>query len=292
MLGQRFLDLSSRHAAKEARGKRTTGKIHSFGTLHKYVQVLKNAGEWIGPKFGVTRLDQVTAEQAQAYLAHRTAHGIGQKQLDADRTALHYLKKVSKLDRVIAQEPRKLESRAYTPAQIRAIAAHQSERNALATELAHRTGLRAHELLTLQRGDDGVRSDYRAWRSDLFHGRPGEIYLVTGRGGLVRQIAVPKDLARRLESHRLEQPRTLSDRGIRYEVRYDIGGGMAWSQSVRTAAVTHFGWSTGAHGLRHSYAQERIGELQRRGYLYRDAEEVVSQEMGHFRPDVVRSYLR
>lgn len=295
MLARRFLDLSSRHAAKQAagiKGNKATGGIHSIATLRKYSQSLKNAGEWIGPKFGISRLDKITTEHASAYLSHRAHHGIGQKQLDADRTALHYLRNVDELDRVLAEEPRKLEPRAYTPAQIQIIAAHQSERNSLATELSYRTGLRAHELLTLQRGDDGVRSDYRAWRDDLFHGRAGKVYLVTGKGGLIRQIMVPNDLARRLERCRLDTPRTLVDRHIRYDVRYDIGGGMAWSQSVRSAAISQFGWSTGAHGLRHSYAQARIEELQRLGYLYRDAETVVSQEMGHFRPDVVRSYLR
>lgn len=52
------------------------------------------------------------------------------------------------------------------------------------------------------------------------------------------------------------------------------------------------GRSTGAHGLRHSYAQERMTELQNRG-LSRDAAlETVSQEMGHFRPEITETYLR
>lgn len=51
------------------------------------------------------------------------------------------------------------------------------------------------------------------------------------------------------------------------------------------------GWSRGAHGVRHSYAQERMAELQR-GLRYDDALEVVSQELGHFRPGITREYLR
>ncbi|MDF5425801.1 site-specific integrase, partial [Vibrio parahaemolyticus] len=50
-------------------------------------------------------------------------------------------------------------------------------------------------------------------------------------------------------------------------------------------------WSTGAHGLRHSYAQERMSELQK-NMTYEKALEVVSQEMGHFRPDITEVYLR
>ena len=49
---------------------------------------------------------------------------------------------------------------------------------------------------------------------------------------------------------------------------------------------------TGAHGVRHTYAQERVIELQRQHYRFEDAKEVVSQEMGHFRADIIDTYLR
>ncbi|RCS56703.1 site-specific integrase, partial [Brachybacterium sp. JB7] len=58
------------------------------------------------------------------------------------------------------------------------------------------------------------------------------------------------------------------------------------------ASQRGLGWSNGAHGVRHSYAQERMGELQRSGLAYRDALETVSQEMGHFRPAITEVYLR
>ena len=35
-----------------------------------------------------------------------------------------------------------------------------------------------------------------------------------------------------------------------------------------------------------------MSTLQGMGYEYRDAMEVVSQEMGHFRPDITECYLR
>jgi hypothetical protein len=52
------------------------------------------------------------------------------------------------------------------------------------------------------------------------------------------------------------------------------------------------GRSTGAHGLRHAYAQERMRELQNRGVPYKEARAILSQELGHFREDVVETYLR
>ena len=77
-----------------------------------------------------------------------------------------------------------------------------------------------------------------------------------------------------------------------YTQHYDLGGGHAWSQSVSAASQLELGWSTGAHGLRHGYAQDRVGELQGSGHGHDSALETVSQEMGHFRPDITRVYLR
>ncbi|MCJ7603797.1 MAG: phage replisome organizer N-terminal domain-containing protein [Desulfobulbaceae bacterium] len=52
------------------------------------------------------------------------------------------------------------------------------------------------------------------------------------------------------------------------------------------------GFSNGAHGLRHSYAQERMEELQCSGMNYEDAKGTVAQEVGHFAKDTTETYLR
>ena len=91
---KKYLDLSSRHAAKQAasvKGSKTTGNIHSIGSFKKYTSALKLAGEWAKATYGQNHLDSLTKDQAQAYLELRVAHGIGQKQLDADRTTLRFL---------------------------------------------------------------------------------------------------------------------------------------------------------------------------------------------------------
>ncbi|MDN4711067.1 site-specific integrase, partial [Vibrio parahaemolyticus] len=65
-----------------------------------------------------------------------------------------------------------------------------------------------------------------------------------------------------------------------------------WSNSFSAASKRVLGWSEGAHGLRHSYAQERMHELQKAGFNRDLALETVSQEMGHFRPEITEVYLR
>jgi len=171
------------------------------------------------------------------------------------------------------------------------VADRQHDANRLATEIAHAAGLRAHELLTLRPAAEQP-ADARPARDEKFAVREGERYTVVGKGGLCREVLIPRELADRLEAARLAEPQRVTDRGVHYTQHYAIGGGQRWSNSWSQASNAALGWSNGAHGVRHSYAQERMGELQRAGLSYRDALETVSQEMGHFRSEITEVYLR
>ena len=117
-------------------------------------------------------------------------------------------------------------------------------------------------------------------------------YTVIGKGGLIREVRLPPYLAQALEQRRLPEPQRLTDRGIHYPQHYDLAGGQRWSNAFSAASQRALGWSRGGHGLRHRYAQERLDELQRTGLSQAQALETVSQEMGHFRPDITLVYLR
>jgi len=82
------------------------------------------------------------------------------------------------------------------------------------------------------------------------------------------------------------------DREINYLQRYDIGGGHKWSCSFSKASSRTLFFSNGGHGLRHSYAQERMDELKGLGLSRQVALETVSQELGHFRAEITEVYLR
>ena len=201
-------------------------------------------------------LRDLTPESATAYLRTRTAE-LGQKALDMHRQALQaMLVHVSRrpppggrLEVVRSARPQRRTGRAYTPVQVRMVAARQTARNALATGIAHAAGLRAHELLTLARPGEQP-PDPRPARAEKFLGRPGRDYTVVGKGGLVRLVRIPRDLADRLEARRRDQPVRVTDRGVHYRSRYDVGGGQPWSRSFSAASRHALGWSTGAHGLR------------------------------------------
>ncbi len=235
-------------------------------------------------------LQSATEKEAQEYLANRAAM-VAQKTLDLDRQAIQMHLGIT-LEVVKSEKETSLSTRSYTPVQVDRIASAQTERNSLATEIASCAGLRAHELLTLRPAGERQASTHRQWSPDRFVGRTGVLYTVAGKGGLVREIILTKQLASRLEEKRFTEPRQVTDRGVNYTQRYDVGGGQTWSQSFSAASKRELGFSNGAHGLRHSYAQNRMKELQLSGMRYDEARRTVAQEVGHFDKKTTEAYLR
>lgn len=275
------------------------GVLRSVGTVRNYEQALTRVAEYVRDTRICGSLRELSREQAIAYLEQR-GQTVGQKTLDMERQAIqcmfqHVTGRLAASERlpvVRSAKPQKLVARAYTAEQVRLIVASQTPRNALATEIAYAAGLRAHELLTLlpihERAADPRPALESKWR-----GRDGsEAYTVAGKGGLVREVRIPAELAARLEAVRLPAPERITDRGVHYEQHYAINGGNRWSSSFTNAALRVLGWSEGAHGLRHSYAQERLHELRHNGLSHNPAMETVSQEMGHFRAETTETYLR
>jgi site-specific recombinase XerD len=291
--------------------------IKSVGTVRNYEGCLARITAHLQEN-RLGSLRGMTPESALEYLRHRASQ-IGQKTLDMERQSIqimmqHVTNKLQygqTLPVIKSTAPTRsraaskglpgpanlgrrlsLESRIYTREQVSRIVSRQTPHNALATEIAHAAGLRAHELLTLRRAHHRA-PDVRPAHDLKFHGiRDSSIsYTVTGKGGLTREVRIPVDLARRLEATRLPEPRRVTDRGVHYQQHYNLGGGQNWSSSFGTASKAALGWSNGAHGLRHVYAQARMDALQR--VLPREAaKEVVSQELGHFRSSITEIYLR
>ena len=263
------------HGQKKERGKRgEQDGIHSIGTEKRYMQALTTFAKWRQENGMNDGLNRATLEQAMQYLEQR-AKTVGQKTIDADRHALQKLFQ-TKIETVKAKNKNNTlatKSRAYSAAQVEAITRHQTPANALGTKVAYSCGLRAHELHTIQRTEKGK-------------------YTVVGKGGLKREIKMPKQLAQEIEQRRLATPQKIKDRGINYTRNYDIGGGNAFSRSFTAASQRALGFSNGAHGLRHSYAQNQLVRYQAEGMNWNEAREAVSKELGHFRPKITHRYLR
>lgn len=272
--------------------------LKSVGTVRNYEARLVEVARWTQAEKIAGGLRAMTPELATRYLEHR-GQEVGQSTLNMSRQAMqcmftHVTGKLQageKLPVIKSEKDQALTGRAYTPSQAHLVGQHQTERNSLATELAHAAGLRAHELLTLRPATERP-ADQRPAAETKFQGREGMKYTVHGKGGLVREVLIPQRLAERLEANRLPEPVKIVDRNINYTQHYNVAGGKIWSQSFSNAANRSLGWSAGAHGLRHSYAQQRMDELQKLGHSRDTALLTVSQELGHFRPEITEVYLR
>jgi integrase len=278
--------------------KNVQENIDSARTIETYEEQLTQAAKYFKKYFN-RGIREVTPELATQYLIDRAAEH-SQSTIDIDRTALQYMMKNDSrmlglneiLPIIKADKIQPLTNRAYSFANIEELAAGTNERNAVAIIVAHNAGLRAHELFTIERTDERKPSD-RPAREDKFSEREDQVrYIVTGKGNLVREISLDRAIAERLEALRLKTPITRTDRGVIYKnCKYDLSAGKSFSTVFTRIANRELGWSNGAHGLRHTYAQDRMKELLK-VVPREDALEIISQEMGHFRSSITEVYLR
>lgn len=265
--------------------------VTSLGTARNYKAWVKGYLTWLVENR--LPLDgNFSKEQMQEYLCDMADQQFKQQYLDSVRQALQKTFSVV-LERVESETPTILTSRAYTAEEVDAITNCQSARNAFSTRLSLAAGLRAHELLTLHRSTELNPSDHRPWSDSRFaHFEEFVRFTVIGKGGLKRHVAIPIELAVELEILRRPHPKIVVDRDIPYTSLYDVSGGQAFSQSVSAASKKVFGRSNGAHGFRHAYAQKRLVCLKKNGFSTSTAMLILSQELGHFRPEICLAYLR
>lgn len=266
------------------------GKISSFGTLRVYTSHFAQFLDYLYEN-EIAKPKNVTSEILNRYIEMRS-NDVKQKTLDADRQALQVAFSIQ-LKYQKSEVSTILKSRAYSSDQVDHIKSHQQPANRFSTELTYYSGLRAHELLTLSRQSEQQKSPRRAWPEKIFLGMENVvIYTVKGKGGLIREIALSRELADRLEERRLKISRIVIDREIRYHQHYDLSHGQKWSQSFSRASNQSLGFSAGGHGLRHAYAQDRMRVLLRLTLDYQESLSIVSCELGHFRPEITQIYLR
>lgn len=272
---------------KEAKKK---GFIASLGTARAYTGCLSSYFEWL-------QLNEIATEE-QDHKKHvvnfleEISETLGQSYLNQHCQALKVIFKIHSLPRITAIKQNEYFKRSYSWSEVKEIIKFQNESNAIATLITYSCGLRAHELVTLRLASESSRSKSRPWRNDLFTGVVDfEAYVVTGKGGLRRYVALPKYLSALLESRRHEETKVV-DRGIWYKKIYDISYGQKFSNSFSKASKKALGFSNGAHGVRHSYVKRRVSKLLDLNFCLSDAMLICSQEVGHFRPLITLCYLR
>ncbi|PSW30819.1 hypothetical protein C9J21_18195 [Photobacterium phosphoreum] len=165
----------------------------------------------------------------------------------------------------------------YTERQIEKIVNAQSARFSFATQIVAATGIRGSELLTLQRCNERPPT---ATNNKLdIKNVLGTAYTVKGIDSVIREIIIPAHLVEQLELLHLDKPRIVINRGVSHETTYNLAGGQRWSTSFTKASKRALGWTDGAHGLRQTYAKNRI-YIIRQKYTHKTALEILSCELG------------
>ena len=273
----------SRRAAKINKIKR----INSIATEKKYISCIKIFFDWcVENKYSTS---EISSEAAEKFLKFKS-NVCTQKTLDGYRQAINMVFDLN-INYVFSSVPTILQPRAYNNAQISFLIENCGPALVLSIELATACGLRAVELDTIAKLKDYAESQ-RDWLPERFFGLYGCEYVVIGKGGLKRKIIVPIALSQKLENFRLNNIVIKTQREIHYKKYYSIVGGHSFSQQFSRLSFELFSWSTGAHGLRHSYAQARIIFLQKNGFTYDYSLKITSQELGHFSTTNTLTYLR
>lgn len=261
-------------------------RLPSWNELHKLDQATRASDQWVKEALRANSKNKTLTRQIREIWKGLLRTPTLQEKLTNERK------------RVTTRNPNspalKDKARAYQDRHIVAIAnTFKDEQTKLAILIARDAGLRAHELLTIRKLDEGAEvSRQRDWSNDRHAYRRNTVeYKVTGKGGLVRTVRLNEQLAERLEKLRYDTPVIRRDRGVIYESRYDISAGNSLSQKFTNASVKLLGYSTGLHGLRHSYAQKRL-QLLIKYFPPRIAKTIVSQELGHMRSSITDVYLR
>lgn len=262
------------------------------GTARNHQSALKLAADWLLDTKG-KHLHNMNHDDAYEYLTLRCMT-VGQSAVDLGRQAMNmHLFKEDPIPFFASSLTRDLKSRAYNCEQISLLLEHASPALSLSIRIAQYAGLRAFELITIAPQDMLEESQRDAWCEERFMGRDGDIaYVVSGKGGLRRRVLLSKELSAALMMNIRECPIMIRDRKVNHTSYFNLLGGANFSAQFSKLSMKVLGKSYGAHGLRHSYAKNRVHELVCRGLTYAQALQAVSNEVGHFSTANTKVYLR
>jgi len=293
--------------SKSDQTKAGVSGFRSEVTLARRTADLGRASGRIFEREGITKIKDITPEMATVEIKSMKNTGYSSSTISGYAKTLsdaHQLLHGSSIDFgalvPLRSSDAPTEGRAYSQDQIKEVIQHQPPVFGMMTEVVADAGLRTSELNTIRpAGEFPVHIaehrqhqlvDYR------FSGREGVEYVVTGKGGLDRTVRLSETLSDKLEAFRLDLPREIQslrgEDGRVFEQHYDFPAGEEWAKNFSEISKDLFDFTNGPHGLRHTYAQERVKELQSQGYSWNQSRLATSQELGHFRPSETNTYLR
>ena len=256
-------------------------KISSVGTERNHVSALTVFAKWL-IKDSNKHLKNAKPTDAIRYLEERS-RVVRQKTLDMDRQALNMnMNFPTDIKFILSEVETIVENRAYSQSELNYLISKAPDDLKLSIELAVNSGLRSMEIITLSPPLALCQSD-RNWHEHRFDGRnKDESFIVHGKGGLHREIRLSPELSNRIKQFARPAPVKVTHRETHLTSHFDLLGGHDFCNKFSILSKKELGFSHGAHGLRHTFAQKRLLELMCLGHDTNISVKILSQEMGHF----------
>lgn len=277
--------------SRRERNRQCMDAITSVGTARNHRVALKGVAAWLYRKDG-KHLKNLNEADALEYLTLRSMTA-GQSAVDLDRQAINFhILRDNPIPYFLSVTPRVLEDRAYTKGEIDLLLKNSGDKLNLSIRLAVNAGLRAIELITIAPMGFFAESE-RDWSKERFVGRENDMeFIVHGKGGLRRQVRLTQDLATELMQKLRPVPIKVTDREVIHTSFFDLVSGVNFSMQFSNLSSKVLGESHGGHGLRHTFAQQRLRNLLCCSLGYEHALKVLSNELGHFAIKNTLAYLR
>jgi len=278
---------SSKHEAKKearAAGAKTwheLGKslnIYSYNTADSYRDIVKEAFSYIKENFGVKDITKIQSEHIQSYLESKIEENIKYSSFQKYAAACEKLEVA--LSRFTGKEYSfdLKETRELAQQILQKTDAHRAYQNpkAVINTIENST----YRTLAQAQLESGARvSELNHLKLSQF--KENQAIEVQGKGGKIRDLELSKetyDSLKSLVENSQDKKLVFSTDAYRNELK---------SACERTGEQYQ-----GTHGLRWSYSQNLFKQLQQSGKTYEESLSIVSQKLGHERPDITEHYLR
>ena len=293
---------ASKHAAKSAaysNGAKTQAEvakitgIHSYATADAYRDVWRAVGEFARSEYGIRDMEKLTGQHAAAWLESKINDGIARATFDKYAAATSKLEAALNRYSEINEKGNKYDFnlKDVRSLGIKELGTRNHEPRAYADPISMLSRLDSqHSLAANIQLEGGARvKEASQIKAEQLHGihadkitgeMKGQISVV-GKGGKARVIQVSPNTYNNLKNA------INASGGV-----YKAGDYKEYLSSLKHAANETKQDYSGTHGLRWTYAQGRMSELQQNGMSYEESLHQVSNEMGHDRSDITEHYLK
>jgi integrase len=278
---------SSKHEAKnEAReaGARTwhqIGKnldIYSYNTADSYRDIAKEAFAFAKENFGVKDITRLESQHINAFLESKVEANVKYSTFQKYAAACEKLEVA--LNRFTGKEYNfdLTEVRELAQQILQKTDAHRAYENP--QKVINAVSNQTFKVIAQAQLESGARvSELNHLKLSQFK-ENGSIE-VQGKGGKIRDLELSEKTYNELKSL------VLNSENNKLTFSTD-----AYRNELKAACERTNETYNGTHGLRWSYSQNLFKQLQQQGKTYEESLSIVSQKLGHERPDITEHYLR